>query len=132
MAKYGAYGAILKRGAVTVAQVRSISGPGLSLDTIDVTSHDSTGGWREFIAGLIDAGEVTAELIFDPDHASHVSLRTDLVARAATSYSVTFTDTTPQVWSASAFVTGLSPTAEVDGALVATATLKFTGAVTVT
>ena len=38
MAKYGAYGAILKRGATTMAGVTNITGPNLSLETIDVTA----------------------------------------------------------------------------------------------
>lgn len=132
MAKYAAFGSILKRGATAVAQVRSISGGSLSLDTVDVTTHDSAGGWREFVATLIDAGEVSVEIVFDPDNATHTSLRTDLVARTATTYSITFTDTTPAVWTFSAFVTAFEPSAAVDGELSATVTLKITGAVTVT
>jgi predicted secreted protein len=47
-----------------LAEVRGISGPSKSRETIDVTSFDSIDGYREFIGSLRDAGEVTLELIF--------------------------------------------------------------------
>lgn len=129
--KYDAYGSILKRGATTIAGVRTISGPSLSLDTVDVTTHDSPNAWREFIATLIDAGEVTLDIVWDPDDTTQISLRTDLIARTAVGYSVTMPDATPQVWSFSGFVTAYQPNAPVDGELSASVTIKITGAVTI-
>lgn len=43
----------------TVAEVIDISGPSMSRDAIDVTNQDSTNGWREFIPGFRDGGEVS-------------------------------------------------------------------------
>ena len=130
MAKYGAYGAILKRGATTMAGVTNITGPNLSLETIDVTAHDSPGAMREAIASLIDPGDVTVELIFDPDAATHIAMRTDLTSRTATAYSITFVDATPTVASFQAFVTAFGVNLPVDGAMTASLTLKITGTVT--
>ena len=127
MAKYGAYGAILKRGATTIAQVRDIGGPGISMDTIDVTTHDSTDAWREFIAGLKDGGEVSLDLVYDPDNASQTLLRTDLDARTVNTYSITLTDTTPAVITFSCLVTAFEPSAAVEDELGLSATLKITG-----
>ena len=64
-----ALGTVLKVGAttpVTVAGLTSIGGLELSADSIDVTTLDSTGGYREFIAGFKDAGEVSVEGFFIP------------------------------------------------------------------
>jgi len=47
-----------------IAEVKTISGPGMSRDVIDVTSLDSTGGWREFIAGFRNAGTVVLNMNF--------------------------------------------------------------------
>lgn len=47
-----------------IAEVNSISGPTMSRDTIDVTSLDSTGGYREFIAGFRDPGTVSLSMNF--------------------------------------------------------------------
>jgi len=41
-----------------IAEVLDIDGPNQTRDSIEVTSHDS-GGWREFIGGLRDGGEVS-------------------------------------------------------------------------
>jgi hypothetical protein len=55
----------------TIAEVINISGPTLSLETIDVTSHGSTDAWREFVAGLKDPGEITFDINFVPTGATH-------------------------------------------------------------
>ena len=47
-----------------IAEVNSISGLSMSRDTIDVTSLDSTGGYREFIAGFRDPGTVQLTMNF--------------------------------------------------------------------
>jgi len=54
---------------VPVGNLSSIGGLELSADTIDVTTLDSTGGYREFIAGFKDAGEVALEgiLMLQPE-----------------------------------------------------------------
>ena len=69
--KYAAYGAKLQYQSglnwLDIAGVRDISGPGLSADTIDVTTHDSPGAVREFIKSLIDAGEISFDLAWDPE-----------------------------------------------------------------
>ena len=49
---------------VAVAEINSITGPGMSRDTIDVTSLDSTGGYREFITGFRNAGTVSLSMNF--------------------------------------------------------------------
>lgn len=131
MAKYDAFGTILKRGATAIVQVREISGPGLSLDTEDVTAHDSTGGWEEVVGTILRSGEVTLEIVYDPAAATHKNaaggLIADLVGRASTTYSLVFPDAASTTWSFTAFVTGFEPSAPHDGALTASVTLKLTG-----
>ena len=55
----------------TLANVTNISGLDSEDSEIDVTSHDSTGNYREFVASFIDAGEVSFDLNFDPNAATH-------------------------------------------------------------
>lgn len=47
-----------------ISEITSISGPGKSRETIDVTSLDSVGGYKEFIASFRDAGTVTLKMNF--------------------------------------------------------------------
>lgn len=129
MAKYAAYGTVVKRSGTTIIQAQDIQGPELTAEALDATAHDSTAAWREFVAGLIDGGEVAFTLFFDPDAATHTSIRTDLVARLPVAHSVTFPDTTPAVASFSAIVTRFKPMAPVAGMLTAEVTIKVTGAV---
>jgi len=61
-----AYGSELKIGNdgstetfTKVAEIIDIDGPSMSRDVIEVTNQDSANGWREFIPGLRDGGEVS-------------------------------------------------------------------------
>lgn len=49
-----------------VAEVTNITWPGYKRDAIDVTYMDSASSFREYIAGLIDGGEVTVEMNWVP------------------------------------------------------------------
>lgn len=58
------FGAILQKADgsspanfLDIMGIKSISGPSISRDTHDVTTMSSQ-GWREYIGGLVDAGEV--------------------------------------------------------------------------
>lgn len=131
MPKYPAFGTLLKRGATTIAQVMDISGPGLSLDTEDVTSHDSTGGWEEVVGTILRSGEISFTIAYDPNAATHKNaaggLLADLAARAAQTYSLVFPSTAAVTWTFSALITGFEPSAPVGGALTAAVKMKITG-----
>lgn len=127
MAGIAAFGTQLQKGSTPIAEVTNITGPGLSVDTIDVTSHDSADGYEELVAGIIRSGEVTLDLNFMPANATHKALVTDLASRQANTYSLVFPDTAQTTWSFSALVTGFSPGAPYDGKLSASVTLKLTG-----
>lgn len=51
---------------VQLAEVTSATWPGYKRDAIDVTYMDSASSFREFIPGLLDAGEVTIEMNWLP------------------------------------------------------------------
>nr|WP_312447146.1 phage tail tube protein [Brevundimonas naejangsanensis] len=61
------FGALLQRQIaagdppdfLTILGIKSISGPSITRDTHDTTVMTSPGGWREFIGGLKDGGEVS-------------------------------------------------------------------------
>jgi hypothetical protein len=134
MAKYAAFGCSLKRNTTVIANVSNISGPGLSVDMEDVTTHDSTSGWEEAVATILRSGEITLDIVYDPDNSTHkyaaTGLLHDLVSRASTTYNLFFSDSTPATWQFSAFVTGFEPHMPVGGALTASVSFKLTGAPT--
>lgn len=135
MAKQHAFGTTLEidngGSYSTVAYVRDISGPSLSLDATETTTHDSSNAWREFVGGLIDGGEVSLDLVYDPAEATHANstgLLSELTGRTVEGFRVTWPDTSTATFNA--LVTGFEPGAPVDDLLSASATLKVTGAVT--
>ena len=117
----------------TIAQVRNIGGPGLSLDVEDVTTHDSTGAWEEVVATILRSGEVTLDIVWDPATATHgwgIGLLAVMPRRATRNFQVIFTDAASTTWSFAAEVVSFEPDAPHDGALTASVTIKLSGEVT--
>lgn len=132
MAKEAALGAAFKTTVggtpVTVAQVKSISGPDVSVDTIDVTTHDSTSGWEEHVAGVIRSGEITLELVYDTANAQVVDFLSNL--GTAQAMSIEFNNTAADTMSFSGLPTGFSQSLPHEGSIDATLTIKPTGVIT--
>lgn len=131
MAKYAAFGTQLKRNGATIAQLKTIGGPGLALDTEDVTSHDSPGGWEEVVGTILRSGEVSLDLVFDPADATHKNtsggLIGDMISRTPHQYQLVLPTSPATTWTFDALVTKFEPSADASGALTASATLKVTG-----
>jgi predicted secreted protein len=125
-------GTLLKRNGTTIAEVNNISGPSFSMGTMETTSHDSAGGWKQFVTTLKDGGEVSFEINFDPVAATHGTsgLLDDFVDGTLQTFTITFTDTAHTVWTFTAYVTKFSPSMPVEGKLGASVTLKLSGAPT--
>lgn len=123
------FGTQLKIGTNVIAEVQDISGPSLSLETIDVTSFSSVDGWKEYIAGLLDAGEVSFEINYVPTESTHKNAAGGLVYLLATrtrqQFHLMFPDNT--AWTFHAYVTSFEPSAPVADKLGASVTLKLTG-----
>ena len=115
---------------VPIGQVFSLSGPTLSADVVDVSTHDSAGFYREFVNSFRDAGEVTLGLRWDPDLATHSELGDGLInlfeRDVFNDYEITWPNPAADVWAFSARVTAYEPSADFDAALEATVTLKLT------
>lgn len=139
MAKYSGFAGTFKTeiSAVytTVAQVRDINGPNMSRDTIEVTQRDSTGQAKEYLAGLLENGEVTFDLVYDPDSATHSAsaaggLITLLAAGTLNNFRVSFADSTATTATFAGLVTGFQPTMPLNGAQTASVTIKISGQIT--
>lgn len=112
-----------------IGNVTSVKGPEIERDTYDVTAHDSVNGWKEFIGGLKDAGEVTIGLNYDP--AKHDDLIADFEDTEARDYKLLWPLAAGE-WDLKAFLTGFSPEAPVDDKMSAEIKLKVTGKPTIT
>ncbi len=106
-----------------VAEVTSITWPGYSRDAIDATHMNSEDQFREYIPGLMDAGEVTIELNYVPNHADVIIAA--LTAAATGQFKITAANGANVVFKA--IVTAYQPQAPVDDKMTASATFKITG-----
>ena len=113
---------------VVIAYVKKISGPGLKGDTTDVTTHDDATAFEEVVPGLLRSGDVSIDLVYDPNAATH-GATSGLVAKAQnktlSAFQLIFPG--PYEWDFFAYVTEFNPTGDVGGALTATAKMKITG-----
>lgn len=121
--------------ATTIAAVSDFGGPGLSMDTDDVTTHDSGAAWEEHVGTVLRSGELTLEIVYDPVADTHDATATTGLAYAVANkvlrqFTLTFPDTGPTDWIFDGYVTGFEPSEPVDGALAASITIKITGAPT--
>jgi len=113
-----------------IAEVSNIGGPELARDTIDVTSLDSTGGYREFIGGFRDGGEVSLSMNFTID--TYNQMKTDYESDDTHNYQVVLPDTGATTLEFAAFVTRLGLSVPTDNKISADVTIKITGQVTLT
>jgi predicted secreted protein len=61
----------------TVAEVTKIQNTGSKADLADVTNMDSPSSFREFLATLVDSGDVAIDTNFIPGNATQQILETD-------------------------------------------------------
>jgi len=131
------FGVLLKVGDgataeafTTVAELIGLSGPGLSMDTVESTHTESAGANKEYIAGLKDAGEISADFNFLPANATHQGLITDQENRTLRNFQIVWPDTAGTTWSFSAFVTNYEPASPIEDRMTSSVTLKISGAPT--
>lgn len=108
-----------------IAELTSITGLEVTADEIDVTSHDSTGGFREYVGGLRDAGSVSLEGNFIGD-ASQEALLTLLKSGEVAAMTIVFPDSAG-TWTFEGFVTAFSTDAPMEDKVSFSATIKVTG-----
>ncbi|MDT3395433.1 phage tail tube protein [Streptomyces sp. B1866] len=137
MAGLDAFGTQLQRSDMAtptatftaIANVTSITPPALARETLDTTTHGSPDGWREYIGGLKDGGEVSIDINYDPR--LHDQLAADFGDANPRDYKVVWPGTLGS-WSFAAVMTGFQPSAPHDDKLSATVTFQVSGEPTLT
>lgn len=114
---------------VVVGKLTSVGEIAPDSEEIDVTTLDSE-GYREYIQGFRDSGEVELSGFHEKDDAGQKALRAAYASGDAGTFEVSFPDATSAEFTA--FVKSYSlGAAEVDGAVGFGATLRITGEVTI-
>lgn len=105
-----------------VAEVVSLTPPQFSRDAVDATHMQSPSRFREYVAGLMDAGEVQIEINYIPS-------LTHVIMTAMTAGVGQFQITHPSgiMMRFYAVVTSFAPSLPIDDKMSATATFKISG-----
>ncbi len=114
---------------VNIAEINSIDGPTKSRDTIDVTSLDSTGGYREFIGGFRDGGTVSLPMNFTRD--TYDLMNDDFESDVLQNYEILLPDTESTSFEFEALVTELGLAIPTDDKITANVSLKVSGKVVI-
>ena len=124
-------GTQFKRAGVAVAEVNSVTGPNSTRNQIDVTSLDSTGGYKEFIGGFRDGGEVTLNMNFTK--ATYGLMQNDFENDDnSVAYTVLLSDASATTIEFSGFVQSLGFAVPTGDKVTADVTIKVTGPITIT
>lgn len=114
-----------------VGKLTSIGHLAPDSEAVDVTTLDSAGGWRESMQGFRDAGELELTGYHNKTDAGQTLLRTAYLSGQVGECEIGFSDGCKVTFNA--FVKSYAlGSAEVDGAIGFGATLRVSGAVTVT
>lgn len=136
MAGMDGFGVQLRRGDgagpevfTAIADITNLSGPSLSRNTVDVTSHGSPDAYMEFLGGLKDAGEVSVDINYQPS--VHDVLVDDFDDTAPRNYQIVFPDVGTTTWTIKAILTGFEPESPYDDKAAASLTFKISGKPTI-
>ncbi len=115
-----------------IAHINDVDGPGSKRETVDVTHHGSTS--KEFVATLLDSGEVKFQINYDPAEATHKNAAGGLIfaheAGTVKNFKIAFPALVAAGPTFAAIVTDFQTKAPVAGKLSAEVTLKISGAIT--
>jgi predicted secreted protein len=112
-----------------LGEVTNITPPNETVDVIDATHMASPGRYREFIQGLIDAGEASIDVSWVPGAATDDYVFAWRTSGETRNMRITTNNNTTYTFPS--FVTGWAPQAPVADKMAATLTAKAAGAITV-
>lgn len=122
-----AIGTQLKIGLNVISDLTSIGSPSISQDEIDVTTLDSAGEYREFIAGFKDAGEVSISGFFVPSDVGQAAVYAALESGDVQPFEIIYPAALGASWNFEGFISAYNITAELEDAIAFDATIRVSG-----
>lgn len=108
----------------TIPEAGSIQGPNLDSDEFEVTSQDTVGLGKEFLAGLVDPGSITFTINEVIDNAFHIQLDADKKTLGVRNYRKVWP--TGQYKPFTAYVKSYQPSNPINGPITAQVSLRLT------
>ncbi len=112
----------------TIGQIKNISGPSARRDTLDTTTLDVEGGYRTFIGGLRDGGEMTLTMNFT--RTGFDLMLDDFESDELRNYEIVLPDDDVTTAEFEGLVTGI-PLTIPEGIVTMDITIKISGPVTI-
>jgi len=127
-----AQGTTFSYKGTAVGQLTSISGPGISNPTVDVSSLDDVAR-KKISGGIVDGGQVTLGLTFDADDTMHDLIADDVIAGNGGACVLTFQNGTSATttWGFTGFPTEMTPAINVGEAITADVTIDVSGTISI-
>lgn len=110
-----------------VTGITSIAGIEKTADTLDTTTLDSDGGYRTFVGGFKDGGEVTLSGYFAPGNPGQTLLDSAFEAGDVHSFQIVFPPELGASWVFDGVVTGFSTSADLEELVGFETTIKVSG-----
>jgi predicted secreted protein len=120
-------GTQLKIGLNVIAELRSIGSPSVTTEELDVTTLDSEGGFREYIAGFSDPGEVAISGLFYPGDAGQAALYAAMESKDIQDFEIIYPAKLGASWTFQGYVSAFNVTAELEDAVAFEATIRVSG-----
>jgi predicted secreted protein len=109
-----------------VGELKKIGGVSMTADFQDVTTHDSVGGFKEYIATLKEPGEVSLEGNMWPNDAGQIEILDHFEGGDEREMIITYPE--GDTWTFNALISAFSyGEADAEGVLRFTATVRITG-----
>ena len=124
-----AFGVSVSVDSNTIGGLRSVTIPESDSTDIDVTTHSSTSGYKEYIGGLKDGGTVTLEGVYLPADTGQAALA-DPTSQGGDPVGVVVTFSDSSTASFNAVVKGYGVTNPLDDTVTFNASLKVSGPIT--
>lgn len=123
-----ALGTKLKINNNSISELTSIGGLELSADTVETTTLDCENGYRTYVQGLKDPGEVSASGYFNPkDTNGQNALYDAFESGELVDFQILFPPKLGAEWNFQGIVTGISTGAELEDGISYESTIKVSG-----
>jgi hypothetical protein len=125
-------GTTFSYNSVAIGDVLSISTPSVTVATIDTTGIADV--FRTFLGGTIDSGELSLEIMYDPNSTAGAALEAEWESTASAAPTgktcvITFSDSSTYTFTA--VLTGFSASVAIDDKVTASVSLKVSGSIVV-
>lgn len=110
-----------------VGSLSSITGVEVSSDTTEVTALDNATGYREYLGGFKDGGEVPIEGYLDGEDQGQDAVYAALEDQEVHDFAIQFPEAIGKTWSFQGVVTKFSTSASTDDAIKFSSTIKVSG-----